>query len=159
MTHSGDRRRKWRANSIEDCLRAFLEGQSSEDYLFRRVDDDLSAELYVWEIPEPVRRGKAIMGAPGRLLGCYKCISSFRRTVQIDPDLGKLYGVQEVYLHAEDTVDHFSYLDRTGKVRPLNLVVDGSAVQDDADEAFLREQIVAAIPHALEPIYPYSHRG
>lgn len=153
ITSSEDRRRRWRANSVESCLRAFLEGQSGENYLFRRVDPK-SAYLSVWEIPEPERKDQLITGVPGRLLGCYDCISSFRRTVRISPELAERYGVQEVYLLSDEIAEHFSYLDRTGKIRPLRLIVDGSAVEPDADEAFLREEVEHAIPYTLEAVYP-----
>lgn len=41
------------------------------------------------------------------------------------------------------------------KIRPINLVVDGTAIDPEPDEEFLRREVEAAIPSALEQVYPY----
>lgn len=156
MTSDLDRRRKWRADTVEGCLRLFLKSwdEDAEDWIFRRSEDDLGS-FSLWEIANPVRKGKSISGTPGRLLAQYHMVSSFRRTITIDPELGQRYGVVEVYMLSDEVAGNFSYLDRTGKIRPLYLRVAGEAVEPGSDKSFLREEVEAAIPESLEPVYPY----
>lgn len=143
-----------RGPTVERCLLKYVGRRSPEDVLFRRVNaESLAADLDVWEV-DSTRATVADCG-PRRLLGCFYPTSSFARTVRIDEELGRTYGIVEVYVRSDEIAGNFSYLDRTGKVRPLYLVIDGEAVEEGAPEEMLREEIEAAIPQELEPVFQY----
>ena len=143
-----------RGVTVERCLLGYLGNESPEDVLFRRVDEKSPiCDLMVWEV-DSTRASIADRG-PRRLLGCFHPISTFARTVRIDEELGRTYGIVEVYVRSDKIAGNFSYLDRTGKVRPLYLVIDGEAVEEGAPEEMLRGEIEDAIPQALEPVFQY----
>lgn len=146
-----------RGASVERCLLNYLGDVSPEDVLFRRVDENsLVADLDVWEV-DSTRASIADSGSR-RLLGCFYPISTFARTVRIDEELGRKYGIVEVYVRSDEIAGNFSYLDRTGKVRPLYLVIAGEAVEEGAPEDMLREEIEDAIPRELEPVFQYPRK-
>ena len=143
-----------RGASVERCLLNYLGDESPEDVLFRRVDENaFNRILDVWEV-DSTRASIADRG-PKRLLGCFHPVSTFARTVRIDEELGRRYGIVEVYVRSDEIAGNFSYLDRTGKVRPLYLVIAGEAVEEGAPEEMLREEIEDAIPQELEPVFQY----
>lgn len=148
-----------RGASLEDAFRNYLDGTRGDpdECIFRRVARGSSEhELSVWEIDPPKRGNMAksrhdLSGA--RLLGCYNEISTLEKTVRIDPTLAQKYGVVEVYMRAEWSSDNYCYLDRTGKIRPVRLIVDGMAIEPGTSDEDLKEAIEDAIIVTLEPLF------
>ena len=160
VLNKDDRRFRWRGATVEEALHKYLDrgiGISPENILFRRVEHDSWFDsLRVWEVDSPRAKAPDPGDRNARLLGCLYPISTFARTVRINPALATEYGVVEVYMQSDEIADHYSYLDRTGKIRPVNLIVDGDAIEEEASEDILRDAIEDAIPQALEPVFQYA---
>lgn len=156
--HQGNRRIRGRGTTLEDCLRSVIREGTGENWLFRRADPT-EATILVWEIPNPVIRGKRITGTPGPLLGGYVEIYSYHRKISTSPEIAERYGILEVIIHYDD--EHgaqFNYLDRTGKIRPLlGMRVSSDFLDDGIDDHWVRNEFEQAITDTMTPLYPLQN--
>jgi hypothetical protein len=149
----------WRSDNLEFCLREYLHsrGDDGSDWIFRRVDETDWHTLKVWELPTTQKGDGRMLHPSTRLLACYRMQNSFTRTIQISPEIGDPLGIKEIYMHTDGAGENYSYLDRSGKVRPIHLIVDGDAVEIDCDEEYRREMVEYAILDCKrERLYPYN---
>lgn len=70
----------------------------------------------------------------------------------MDPDIAKRYGVEEVYAYVEDDCETYRFLDRSGKVRPVGLVI--KPIYADDEEDTVRQAVIDAIENTLKPVFP-----
>ena len=153
MTKADDIDTEWVGKDVGSCLRTFLETAtiSGRDCLFRRVPEE-QAPYLMWETSRRAAEEESAGRGPRRLIAGYEVVELFERTVRMDPDIAERYGIKEVYMHIESDCDTYRFLDRTGKVRPVQLAIE-SIFADDGENA-VRQAVVDAIQSTLEPVFP-----
>lgn len=153
-----ENKQSWRGNSLVSCLRGYLlyHGDDGSEWIFRRVAEADWPQLKVWELATEQKDEDPFVD-PVRLLACYDLHVSYKRTIRISPEVGEPLGIKEIYMHADQHGENYSYLDRTGIVRPIRLIVDGGAVEIDCDDEFRRELIEDAVLNSeRERLFSYN---